>query len=174
MTNGDKNSTATELILIDGRIAIVDAVDFPLVSPYRWRADKYGYVSHTVGPRDNRRKIYLHRFLVGAPDDFDVDHKDGDVFNNQRRNLRVTTRSGNLRNRHYGRRPAHGVSNVVYRPDRPRSYQVRFYVDGHSRSFGSYNTLEEAAKVAAQARRRLIADEERKTQKLLLEMRKTQ
>jgi hypothetical protein len=162
MTNGDKGDTIRALILIDGRISIVDTADFPLVSPYRWRANPDGYVLRTENTIEGKRTVYLHRFLLDAPDGWPVDHKDGNPFDNRRRNLRITTPSGNSRNRHYGRRPAHGVANVQYRPDRPRSYHVRFRVEGHQRYFGSYTTLEEAAKIAAKVRRQLIAVEERK------------
>jgi len=40
----------------------------------------------------------FHRKILSAPDNLHVDHIDGNPLNNCRENLRLTTRSGNMRN----------------------------------------------------------------------------
>jgi hypothetical protein len=44
--------------------------------------------------------IYLHRFVLRPMDGFEIDHINGDVFDNRRENLRQTTKSENHINRH--------------------------------------------------------------------------
>lgn len=49
---------------------------------------------------ENRRNVYLHRFLTDAPAGLEVDHKSGDGLDNTRRNIRVTTGTINQLNRY--------------------------------------------------------------------------
>lgn len=46
-----------------------------------------------------KRYVYLHRYIMDAPEELDVDHKDRNGLNCRRENLRVMTHSDNLRNR---------------------------------------------------------------------------
>lgn len=78
---------------------------------YRWAPTMpLGYVIVDSTP--------LHRWLLDAPEGMDVDHKNGDGFDNRRSNLRLATRSQNLANRR-------GWSNLTqykgirYKPARP-------------------------------------------------------
>lgn len=43
--------------------------------------------------------VLLHRFIVGAPDGLEVDHKNGDGLDCRRSNLRLATRTQNAANR---------------------------------------------------------------------------
>lgn len=97
-----------EIPLTKGYVALVDDEDFERVNAFKWttylrkRVDGsvivYGY---RLTPRDengSRRSIYLHRFILSAPDGVDVDHINGDGLNCTRSNMRIATRSQNLGN----------------------------------------------------------------------------
>jgi len=85
-----------------GHAYIVDASDAELIAPYLWHS-----VCHTLKGGKTRppyiqanidgRRVYLHRFLMGEPVGFVVDHIDGDPLNNCRSNLRIVTHRENAR-----------------------------------------------------------------------------
>ena len=93
--------------------AIVDDEDFDRVSSIRWyimRNRKFGnYYSRAL---IDGRTTLMHRFVLDAPRDAQVDHRDHDGLNNTRANLRFATRSQNLGNqirRHNGKNHYKGV-----------------------------------------------------------------
>lgn len=86
--------------------AKIDAVDLPLVSGQRWclRGAPRPYVLSRESRGDARlagrlrRSVYLHRLIMGNPDDLQIDHINGDAMDNRRQNLRVVTAAQNLQN----------------------------------------------------------------------------
>ncbi len=92
-----------EVTLTRGKVALVDDGDFDQVSQFNWHAIESGktWYARRTHPIGCRTYVYtlMHRQLTGAPDDFEVDHEDGDGLNNQRCNLRQATSQQNKRNR---------------------------------------------------------------------------
>lgn len=80
--------------------AWIDEEDYGRCIQYKWRAIKMGervyFQAHKRG-----KQVYLHRLLLNLNDDDkrDGDHIDRDTLNNTKSNLRMVTRSTNLRNR---------------------------------------------------------------------------
>lgn len=79
-----------------GKFCLVDDSDFDDISKFVWRlsfnkSDKFYAVSSEVG--------FMHRFLLDAPGNMKVDHKDGDGLNNTRSNIRICTQAQNCANR---------------------------------------------------------------------------
>lgn len=89
--------------LTKGFSAVVDDEDYDRVLALgSWKAHRPRYVWYgeiTIGGRDNKQSIQMHRFILNAPNGLDVDHRDCDGLNNQKSNLRLATRSQNLANR---------------------------------------------------------------------------
>lgn len=90
-----------------GLSAMIDDEDFDLVSRYKWSANKRGhsfYARRTINLPNGRQKVmYMHILLVHGDIDkasihSPIDHIDRNGLNNQRHNLRLTTRSVNLQN----------------------------------------------------------------------------
>jgi hypothetical protein len=71
------------------------------VSAFKWHALKrprdgrFHVMRSSSGPK---RSIYLHRWLLDAPDGVEVDHRNGNGLDNRRENLRLCTRAQNARN----------------------------------------------------------------------------
>lgn len=84
-----------EVRLSDDLVFVVDAEDLQTIRPHHWSRCAGGYVRAVIGGRH----VLLHRFLVHAKEEEEVDHEDGDGFNNRRSNLRVATKSQNRANR---------------------------------------------------------------------------
>lgn len=70
-----------------------DLEDYDKIKGYAWMSHKtkdgYTYVASTSA------HIYMHRLIMNCPEDFIVDHKDHDTFNNRKKNLRISTVSEN-------------------------------------------------------------------------------
>lgn len=95
--------------LTQGKVAVIDDVDLPLVAGQPWRTLKGRAYTETTVPvwyavrsecTDGRRScVLLHRVILGlGPGDPDVDHVNGDGLNNTRTNLRIATASQNVAN----------------------------------------------------------------------------
>lgn len=94
-----------EILLTQGKVALVDDQDFDFLSQYVWHAIKCRntYYAARMKRYENgvRRKIYLHTEVVtraNGASPLMVDHIDGDGLNNQRFNLRGCTATENNRN----------------------------------------------------------------------------
>lgn len=86
-----------EIPLTQGRVAIVDDVDFDWLSDTGpWSAQRgVAGVWYAIQGRGSA----LHRTILGAPRGVRVDHVNGDGLDNRRANLRLAGNTGNARNR---------------------------------------------------------------------------
>lgn len=75
----------------------VDIEDFGKVRKLCWSKNGSGYLTANAG---NKQVVMLHRYIMDAPDDLDVDHKHGSEtkHDNRRSNLRLGTKAENMRN----------------------------------------------------------------------------
>jgi hypothetical protein len=103
-----------EVPLSNGLVALVDADDLVLVGGYRWhhKPEKRGpgYAMAFVG----RRPIYMHRVILSAPAELEVDHRNGDGLDNRRDNLRLATQAQNMQNKPAYRTSTSGIRGVTY------------------------------------------------------------
>jgi hypothetical protein len=138
------------LILTQGKVAIVDAADMPLVAGRKWSALRAKNGRWYAKAKCRDRYLYLHRVIAGAPEGFDVDHRDHDGLNNRRENLRVATRAQNNANQRKtrGRSRFKGVS--PWEPD-PRKWVAQITEAGKRRSLGLFPSEEAAARAYDEA-----------------------
>lgn len=92
-----------EIILTQGKVAIVDDDDFDRLNQFKWFAIKRGrnkyHATRQVLTEKGKRNIYMHHAIIGKPEKgYDVDHKDHDGLNNTKENLRFVTRRQNMQN----------------------------------------------------------------------------
>lgn len=79
-------------------ITLIDAKDVEKVSLYAWSYNKTnGYVQNTRSYHEGKGR-YLHQFVFGVKQGFDIDHINEDKLDNQKNNLRHLTRSQNKLN----------------------------------------------------------------------------
>lgn len=141
------------ILLTQGKVACIDADDYPLVSPHRWHAvriKKRWYACASVG----KRRIYMHRLIVGAKPGQQVDHKDVDGLNNRRANLRLCNDSQNQTNKPLRVDSTSGYKGVSFFK-RDGTYMAAITKDGVTHHLGYYKTAEEAARVYDRAARHL-------------------
>jgi hypothetical protein len=90
--------------LTRGKFTSVDDADYSRVMKQgKWQAwkSKNGkwYAQRSTCINGKRTNFKMHRFIVGAKQGEQVDHKDRDTLNNQRYNLRRATDSQNQQNK---------------------------------------------------------------------------
>ena len=90
--------------------AFVSLGDVPLVSRHRWRKNAGGY----VGTKVSGRFVSMHRMLMAAPPDLEVDHIDGVRHNNRRENLRLVTKKQQAQNRKVRVESLTGLRSVTF------------------------------------------------------------
>jgi hypothetical protein len=124
----------------------IKKIDIRWYSHYDPKMKSYYVVGYVRGQGRNGKKQKLHRLLMNVDEDKIVDHKNNDTLDNRLENLRVCTQVLNQ----YNRRNA---KNYRKRKDR---WNVYFAVNGKYKSFGCFDTEEEAIKVAEEVRNNLI------------------
>lgn len=150
----------------------VDQEDLPVLRRHRWSISYRGkkkrpYVitqeSCLGKPPGTRKVLLLHRFLVNPAAGLQVDHIDGDPFDNRKSKLRAVTKSQQMQNARVRRDSATGHRNVYKTPGGKWKVQVlREYI-------GTFAVLSEAVLAAAEARSRLFTHHNESREGNLLE-----
>lgn len=87
--------------LTRGQFALVDDSDFEWLSQYKWSAllkhPKIGYWIATTTIKN--KKISMHRLIMNASKDKEIDHKNHNGVDNRRQNLRICTHAENQQNK---------------------------------------------------------------------------
>ena len=115
-----------KVALSQGYVALVDEQDMPRISLHAWwilkKKRKDGSLYLRAFTTIKRKTILMHRFILEAPLDAQVDHLDFDALNNRRANLRICNGSQNsAHNRACGKLGFRGVSLRHHTKDgRPR------------------------------------------------------
>lgn len=134
-----------EIQLTKGLITVVDDADYKKLAQFKWYAVGHrgkGYAARYGGKPQH---IRLHRELLLAPENMEVDHINGDRLDNRRANLRLATRSENGRNRLKFNYPTHSEYKGVTWHSRDKRWQSTIVVDGSHIHLGYFNTEREAA-----------------------------
>lgn len=134
----------------------LDPEDYERVKHWAWQLHQGGYAMRIASAgRSRSRMVLLHRFILDAPKDFEVDHINGDKLDNRRSNLRLATRSENMRNRPKSSRSSSPYKGVRLANGGPR---WRAYIgskaDGQ-KHLGCFDSAEEAARAYDEAAREL-------------------
>jgi hypothetical protein len=131
--------------LSDGSIAVVDAVDVPIVGDWLWSATKKGKSGKVYAHRGTGRKtIKLHNEILPPLPGGITDHRDGDPLNCRRSNLRRASNRQNTQNRRIGSANTSGFKGVCFRRDRG-TWLAAITHEGRLRKIGTFPTAEAAA-----------------------------
>lgn len=138
-----------KISLGEGKFTIVSPEDYYLVRNYNWYLQGNGkkvYVfrNEIIGP-NRTRMVPMDRQIMGFPEGFLVDHRNGDGLNNLRSNLRKATYAENRRNR----RKSEGTSSKYIGASRIKGsekYRGQLKYNGKVIYLGRFGTEEEAAR----------------------------
>jgi hypothetical protein len=132
-----------EIILTQGKVALVDDEDFEELNKFKWYASVKKKTSYAQRAKagQNQKKLFLHRVLIDAPQGFEVDHIDGDGLNNQKSNLRIVTRRENAQNRHINK--SSRFFGVTWDKEHTR-WRAAIKIKNVTKYLGLFTTEEEA------------------------------
>lgn len=90
------------IYLNDGYFTKIHIKDINLISSLKWRAavrprSVYAIANLRIA-KGLFKTVYMHRIILSAPPNVQVDHKDGDGLNNMPSNIRLATVSQNQMN----------------------------------------------------------------------------
>lgn len=131
----------SKIKLTKGLFAQVDESDFEYLSMFKWHAAKGGKYAAAVR---NGRIVYMHRLIMNAREDMEVDHINGDGLDNRKLNLRLCTSAQNHYNHKLLKTNTSGYRGVS--KTRFGTYHVSISVNDKTLHLGNYKNIIEAAK----------------------------
>jgi hypothetical protein len=132
---------------------LVDLEDIPKLeaTPGTWTAFNEGSDIPYAKQKINKKIARIHKFILGTNSNQIIDHINRNTFDNRKENLRVVSSSANAQNRVYknktGARNVHKDKNL---------YRVIMKINGKTRHFGRFKTIEEASKRAKEMRAKYL------------------
>ena len=137
-----------EIILTQGKVALVDDEDFERLSQFKWcasREKKHWYATRNViVPNGKRGKIRMHREIMSAPKDVQVDHRNNAGLDNCKENLRLATNQQNGFNRNdCNKNNSLGIKGVSWNRN-VKKFRATISVNGKDIHLGYFNVLGDA------------------------------
>jgi len=142
--------------LTQGEFVIVDEDDYELVSRFKWQLDKRKHQKYAkckvymgiINGKQIEARIYMHRLIMRPPKGLDIDHINHNGLDNRKNNLRICTRSQNLRNKinGWGKYSKFlGVSKIVT-GKRKKRWVADITIENKLKRIGYFYTEIEASK----------------------------
>lgn len=128
----------------NGKYALVDEEDFPILNRYRWNF-WHGAVLRTFHEHGIVHVWYMHRIIMNPRSNKEVDHINGNPLDNRKENLRILTHQENLWNMKMRKTNKSGYVGVKEIKNRKGiRYKATLKINEKFRTLGYYNTPEEA------------------------------
>jgi len=80
-------------------LAIIDDENYDLASSFRWHTSKTPDGRYYYKTEVKNKVIYMHRLIIGAKEEEEVDHINRITYDNRKINLRICNHSENSKNR---------------------------------------------------------------------------
>ena len=101
----------------EGQFALVDDADYQELSQYKWYLSNKNYVMRNEYKGKGKNTVVrLHRQIINAEKDQQVDHINRNPLDNRRCNLRIATASENSVNRGVFKNNTSGYKNILHIP----------------------------------------------------------
>lgn len=131
----------------------IDLEDFDKVKDICWYVNAQGYIAGLY----NNKIVLIHRFILNAPDDLLVDHRNHDTTNNRRYNLRLATKAQNNINVKLRTDSSSGVTGVNWNKE-SNQWVVRISVNNKRIYLGRYNNFDDAVEARKQAEEKYFGE----------------
>lgn len=121
----------------------IDEDDYPRIKIRSWSLSVSGKNKYYLHAGINSKVVRLHRYILNAPPELEVDHINGDGLDNRKSNLRLCTSSQNNQNASRRTDNTSGYKGVNWFKPRQR-WVARIQVDGKRIGLGSFKDKEMA------------------------------
>lgn len=148
------------ITLTRGHVATIDAEDLHIVQGFHWSARvsrNTVYGQRACWQTGKGRLIRLHREIMRAPANMQVDHISGDGLDNRKANLRLATNAQNACNQGIRTTNSSGLKGVGWRSDIGK-WRACIMVDGKQISLGCFDTPVQASLAYERASRQYHGD----------------
>lgn len=138
--------------LTQGKFAIVDDEDFDYLNQWKWYAKFSEWGSYAVrdqhilgsGKKEIKKRIRMHRLILNAQQDKQVDHVNHNGLDNRKRNLRIVTNSQNAMNSRLRKDNTSGYKGVTWSKDKNK-WQAQIAINKKYINLGRYSSIQEAS-----------------------------
>jgi len=125
----------------------LDKKDYERVRYTQW-IENSGYI------RSSPKLIPIHRFILNAPRELEIDHKNSNTLDNRRKNLRLCTHKQNSASRKKNKNNTTGYKGIFYcRPY--KCWDARIGRDKRTIHLGRFDNKIEAARAYNEAAKKL-------------------
>lgn len=126
----------------EGKFILIDNEDYHKVEGYSINFHHTGYAVITRKVNGKRKQLRLHRYILDAKDNEWVDHKNHNLLDNRKENLRICNNQQNQFNKLKNKN-----ASSIYKGVRkiPESYQASIKFNGKTYHLGTFKTEKEAA-----------------------------
>ena len=134
-----------EIALSAGLVSLIDEEDYDCLNQLKWHVNGNGYAVREEydGYGNQVRYVQMHRQLLGAKEDVQVDHINGDRLDNRRCNLRIATDHQNRVNKKRYSTNKSGYKGVTKRRG---MFCARITVNGVRITLGEFRNPIDAAR----------------------------
>jgi len=131
-----------------GATFIIDVDDVEKLDGKLWSDNGNSYIVTRYNNKKYNNK--LHRIIMNAPDDKEVDHINGDKSDNRKCNLRLCDRSGNVFNRDKYKINTSGYKGITWNKSH-RKWVSRIGINYDRLFLGDFDNKEDAARAYNEA-----------------------
>lgn len=133
-----------KIALTKGFFAWVDDNDFEYLNQWTWHYS-HGYAVRRIRDGKSKKTIIMHRLILNAPGDFQVDHINGNKLDNRKENLRVCSASQNKSNVDAPSTNTSGYKGVSFHKIAGR-WRATIKINQKSKHLGHFNDPKDAAR----------------------------
>ena len=131
-----------EIKLRSRHVALIDDEDYDRISIYKWYYHTNGHAIANI----SKKSIAMHRLILDAPNDLEVDHINHNRLDNRKKNLRLVSHSQNMSNiLKCGNVSSKYKGVLLNRCSPTQNYQAKIMKNGKQIHLGTFNTQEKAA-----------------------------
>lgn len=141
-----------KVLTSDGTVVLFSPEDYELAASCNWQLSGYPGNQHVT----NTPKKRMARLIMKAGRGLEVDHINGNTFDNRRENLRVCSKQNNCLNKPMYKCNTTGAKGVNIRPS--GRYEARIQCNKKSLCLGTYDTVAEASAVYEAKARELFGE----------------